>query len=192
VIFDFSGVGRAAARQKLEELLAHFPRPAIVIAAGFCGALRGEHSAGDVVVPVTVADENGIAWACHSLPEMMQRGRLLTAARIIGEPKEKAEFGQRFDADFVDMESAGVAEVCAARGLPFAAARAVSDNPKTALSPHLVGLLSRGSVSPLKAGWAILRRPSLLGEFRRLSRDTKLAARNLAEALVKIIKGLPA
>jgi hypothetical protein len=37
-----------------------------------------------------------------------------------------------------------------------------------------------------------MRTPSLVGEFRRLARDTRLAARNLADALVRILSERPA
>ncbi|MBN9118221.1 MAG: hypothetical protein J0I06_03515 [Planctomycetes bacterium] len=89
--------------------------------------------------------------------------------------------------DAVDMESAAVAEVCAERGVRFLAVRAVSDTVDTALSPELVRLLSGGNVSVRKACGALLRKPALLGEFLRLARDTKLAARCLAGALVGVI-----
>ena len=75
----------------------------------------------------------------------------------------------------------------AAKGIEFLAVRAVSDASDTALSPELVHLLSGGNVSMWMACRALLGKPALLPEFLRLARDTKLAARNLAAALVKVI-----
>jgi adenosylhomocysteine nucleosidase len=135
-----------------------------VIAAGFCGALVPVLRVGDVVTSP----------------------RILTVDHLVSDPAEKRRLAERHGADAVDMESAAVAEVCAAKGVPFLAVRAVSDTVDTALSPELVRLLSGGRVSVWKALRTIMRRPRLLGEFRRLARDTKLAARNLAEALIKI------
>jgi hypothetical protein len=43
-------------------------------------------------------------------------------------------------------------------------------------------------VSVWKAIRALVRRPRLLGEFRRLECDTKLAADRLAEELVRVIR----
>ena len=187
VIIDFTGVGWAKAERTLDCLLKYFPRPGLVIAAGFCGALRSNLSVGEVVVPTEVLDESGRRWACQPRPEFPQGGRLLTASRIIGTPSGKAEAAERYLADCVDMESAAIAEVCADRGIHFAAIRAVSDASDTTLSPHLARLLSGGDVSIWKACRALLGKPSLLREFLRLRSDTKLAARNLAEALVKVI-----
>ena len=187
VIFDFTGVGIAAATRTLERILNHFPRPGIVIAAGYCGALKSKYAVGDVVVPSDVVDETGLSWRCQPLPEFPQDGRLFTASHIIGEPQAKADASSRFKADIVDMESAAIAKLCAERGISFAVIRAISDTSDTALSPHLARLLSGGEVSIWRACRALARRPSLLREFLRLARDTKLAARNLAAALVKVI-----
>jgi adenosylhomocysteine nucleosidase len=160
-----TGVGRKAAGEATKRLLAQEPLPALVIAAGFCGALVPALRVGDVVTSP----------------------RIFTADHVVGTPAEKRLLAAQHDADAVDMESAAVAEACAARGVPFRAVRAVSDTADTALSPDLVRLLSGGNVSPWKAIKALVRRPALLGEFLRLARDTKLASRNLATELMKIV-----
>jgi adenosylhomocysteine nucleosidase len=157
-----SGVGRDRAREAAERLMAA-SRPSLVIAAGFCGALVPSLRVGDVVTSP----------------------RILTVDHLVTDPAEKCRLGESHDA--VDMESAAVEVVCVAKGVRFLAVRAVSDTADTTLSPELVRLLSGGNVSVLKACGALLRKPRLLGEFLRLARDTKLAARNLASALARII-----
>jgi adenosylhomocysteine nucleosidase len=113
--------------------------------------------------------------------------RIATVDHLVVDPADKRALAARTGADAVDMESAAVEEACTARGVTFLAVRAVSDSVDTALSPELVRLLSGGRVSPWKAAVALAGKPSLLGEFRRLARDTALAARNLAIALVDVI-----
>jgi adenosylhomocysteine nucleosidase len=157
-----SGVGRRRARHATEQLL-QTTRPKLVIAAGFCGALVPALGIGDIVTSP----------------------RIVTVDHLVTDPAEKRRLGESHDA--VDMESAAVAEVCAAHGVPFCAVRAVSDTVDTTLSPALVRLLCGGNVSVWRAGLALVRRPALLGEFLRLARDTKRAARNLAEALRTIV-----
>jgi adenosylhomocysteine nucleosidase len=164
-----SGIGRVRARKAVEQLVRQAPRPRLVIAAGFCGALAPGLTVGDVVTSP----------------------RIVTVDHLVSDPAEKRRLGEEHDADAVDMESAAVEEVCAAASVPFLAVRAVSDTVDTALSPALVKLLSGGQVSPLKAAAALARQPSLLGEFRRLARDTKRAAKKLAEALVTHVVELP-
>ena len=165
VSIHVTGVGRSRAGRAAGELLRNSSRPRLVIAAGFCGALVPTLRVGDVVTE-----------------------RILTVDHLVSDPAEKRRLAAMHHADAVDMESAAIVAACAARGVPFRMVRAVSDTVDTALSPELVRLLSGGKVSVLKACRALVRRPALLGEFRRLARDTKLAARNLADALVKIVQ----
>jgi adenosylhomocysteine nucleosidase len=165
VAIHVTGVGRNRARTTTERLLREPPFPQLVIAAGFCGALVPALQVGDIV----------------------RSPRILTVDHLVSDPLEKRKLAELHNADAVDMESAAVAEVCAAKDVPFFAMRAVSDTIDTALSPELVRLLSGGNVSVWKAIRALVRKPSLLGEFRRLARDTRLAAKNLADALVNLI-----
>ena len=164
VSIHVSGVGRACAREAAERLLSD-SQPGLVIAAGFCGALAPALRVGDVVTSP----------------------RILTVDHLVSDPAEKRRLAELHGADAVDMESAAVAEVCAARGVAFLAVRAVSDALDTALSPELVRLLAGGNVSVWRAIRALVCKPALLGEFRRLARDTKIAARTLADELVRIL-----
>jgi adenosylhomocysteine nucleosidase len=168
VLIRVSGVGRAAARAAAERLLDE-AKPDLVIAAGFCGALSPGLRVGDVVTSPRIA----------------------TTDRLVATPVGKSRLRAETGADAVDMESAAVEALCRERGVPFLAVRAVSDTADTALSPELVRLLSGGSASVPRAVAALLRRPALLGEFRRLGRDTAVAARALADVLVTQIAKKP-
>ncbi len=156
-----SGVGRECACEAANRLVGN--NPSSVIAAGFCGALVPALRVGDIV----------------------RSPRIVTVDHLVTDPAEKRRLGASHDA--VDMESAAVEEVCAAAGVPFLAVRAVSDAVDTALSPGLVKMLAGGKVSVMRACAALVRRPALLGEFLRLARDTKRAARNLARELVRLV-----
>jgi adenosylhomocysteine nucleosidase len=185
-----TGVGRKRARLALERILAESLTPSLLIAAGFCGALKPTLKVGDVVVASEVIDQSGRSWPvtgkCNLLDQ--QSGRLITVHHLVATTAEKQRLGESHQADAVDMESAAAAEVCEARGAPFLAVRAVSDAVDTELSPELVHLLSGGRVSVWKAIRALVKKPSLLREFRRLARDTKVAAKNLAETVAKIVR----
>jgi adenosylhomocysteine nucleosidase len=87
----------------------------------------------------------------------------------------------------VDMESGPIAEACVARRVPCAVVRAVSDASDEGLSPELVRLLDGGGVSFRRVLGALVRRPRLIGELWRLHRATRRAARNLAEALCRLV-----
>jgi adenosylhomocysteine nucleosidase len=184
-----TGVGRRRTQVALEQILTESDSPRYIIAAGFCGALLPTLRVGDIVIAREVVDVAGHTWPTHCTSTLQDKqcGRILTANGLIANAAEKRRLGEFHKADAVDMESAAVAEVCSARGVPFLAVRSVSDTVDTELSPELVRLLSGSNVSAWKAFGALLRKPALIGEFRRLARDTRLAARNLAEALVIII-----
>ena len=182
-----TGIGGAAAGRTVTRELAA-AKPELVVMAGFCGALRDGLAVGEVVIPVEVVDDAGNRWACAGGDEA--RGRLLTTTELIAGPDDKRELGRKHTADIVDMESAAVAAACLAASLPFLGVRVVSDTVDTALAPELVRLFSGGRLSVWKTLGVLLRKPSLLGEFRRLDRGTRLAARNLAETLVKVVSAV--
>jgi adenosylhomocysteine nucleosidase len=179
-----TGVGAARARAAARWLLDNHP-PALVVAAGFAGALASHLRVGDVVVASEVVEESGARWPCVIPARLADQrvGRLLTARHLIADPAGKLALGQQFQADVVDMESAAVAVECAEDGVPFAAVRAVSDASDVALSPQLVRLLAGERVAPLRVLTALARSPRLAGELWRLANGTRVAARNLAAAL---------
>jgi adenosylhomocysteine nucleosidase len=185
-----TGVGRHRTRIALDQILSKSHSTSRIIAAGFCGALQAHLKVGDVVIASEVVDESGRVWAIAEDLNHIERTkhRLLTVNHLIAKATEKQRLGKLHTADVVDMESATIAETCSGRGVPFLIVRAVSDTVDTELSPELVRLLSGGNASILKACRALVRKPSLLGEFRRLARDTRLAARNLAETLLNIVR----
>jgi adenosylhomocysteine nucleosidase len=184
-----TGVGRNHTRAALGKILSQSNSPSVIITAGFCGALQPDLKVGDVVVASEVVDQSGHSWpATGTLNQSEQlKHRLLTVDHLIAKAAEKKRLGECYQADVVDMESAAVAEMCAARGMPFLAVRAVSDTVDTELSPELLRLLSGGHVSAWRAVRALLKKPTLAGEFRRLARDTRLAAQKLAETLAAIV-----
>lgn len=164
-----SGVGRSRARARLEEALktvadASGSLPRVVIAAGYCGALVPELRVGDIVTDP----------------------HIVTVDHLVADPEEKRRLAVS-GARGVEMESAAIAQVCAERGIPFTAIRAVSDTSDTALSPELSRLLAGGHVSVGRAIAALIRKPRLLGEFLRLGRDTKRASHALADALIAFL-----
>jgi adenosylhomocysteine nucleosidase len=184
-----TGVGRAAVGAALDWLFAGPQRPQFVLYAGFAGALAPDLHVGQVVVAAETVDETDCCWPAtwHCPFTTLRHGRLLTVDRLVASAEDKCRLAALYHADAVDMEAAHVAVRCAERGVPFGCMRAISDDGATPLSPVLVNLLSSGRVSFVRVAAALLRRPSLLGELCRLSRDTRLAARQLAECLHAVL-----
>jgi adenosylhomocysteine nucleosidase len=160
------------------------------VVAGFSGALTPGQSAGTLILATRILDEHGSDWPASwpgDRPTAIQRGRILTADRLVTEPADKAELGARYQAIAVDMESAAAARLCCERGVPFGCLRAISDTVDTRLSLELVDLLKAGRPSILAVLAALCRKPLLAGELWTLAQNTRIAAKNLAAALGELV-----
>ncbi|MFO0863855.1 MAG: hypothetical protein U0744_04215 [Gemmataceae bacterium] len=179
-----TGIGKEHVLRALDSALADV-RPSQLLFAGFGGGLDASLKIGDVVVANEVANEQSHRW--RSPMSMSGAKRLLSVDRIVATPSEKRELHASHGAAAVDMESAAFAEWCDSRRLPWLCVRAISDTAEATLSPDLVALMSGGRIAPFRLMWAILRRPTFIGELLRLARDTRLAAERLAEELGKLL-----
>jgi adenosylhomocysteine nucleosidase len=159
------------------------------VSAGFSGALTSSFNVGDLIVADEVCDGDGkcLAVTRPLTSVSCSRGRLLTIRNIVGSPKEKRLLGDQSGAVAVDMETAVVADLCTAAGIPFGCLRAISDDADTYLSESLLALLQGGAVRPARLLAAVLRRPALIGELIRLGAHTRLAAKRLAVGLEELL-----
>lgn len=160
---------------------------------GTCGALRKGLDAGSVLMPVTVMDDSGEAFAVdpgwrqrveRALPTRLtvEGGLLLSSARPLSRVTQKTAAHAATAAAAVDMESAAVAAVAAAAGVPFLALRVVLDRadqalPAAALSA--VDELGRPRAWPLLRALAL--RPWQLRQLMALGRGFSFARRSLRQ-----------
>jgi adenosylhomocysteine nucleosidase len=199
VVMLETGVGEAAMRTALSWCLSRpriawaCYRPPFVLSAGFSGALSPEQRVGDLVLATEVVDELGHHWparhdfACKD--PKITLGRVLSAREMVSDPCEKQRLGQQYDAIAVDMESAVAARLCHEHDVPFLCLRVISDDRKTALSPHLVRLLQRGRISLPRLTAMVLKHPTLIGELMRLAANTRIAAKQLL-AVGSLLEGV--
>ena len=183
-----TGVGAQRAGGAIAWALDHFA-PRLVVAAGFAGALSRTLKLAEVFVASEVIEPDDVAWRVAVPAELgdLVCGRLYTSPRILTTAVSKEALFRDTGAIAVDMESGPIAEACVARRVPCAVVRAVSDASDEGLSPELVRLLDGGGVSLRRVLGALVRRPRLIGELWRLHRATRRAARNLAEALCRLV-----
>jgi adenosylhomocysteine nucleosidase len=135
-----TGMGPAAMERALRQVLPEFA-PQFCLHLGYGGAAHPELRPGDLVVATTLID------ACQRLslgvsPELVEKaeklrrqaglpgrtGALVTLDRAARSPEEKAGHGRKHQAVAVDMESATLARVCRAAGVPFLVVRAILDH----------------------------------------------------------------
>jgi adenosylhomocysteine nucleosidase len=201
VLLVETGVGQAATERALVWILdkpkmGGVPyRPNLVLSAGFAGALDPSLAIGDVVLATEIVDTKGNLWQTTWPVEPlkgewrppMRRGRVLTSPELVDTPEKKNDLGLRQQAVAVDMESAVLARLCSRNEVPFGCVRSISDRADTTLPSRLTELLNNGRASWPRLLAACLRSPGLVGELRRLARDTKRAGAQLGKALGELL-----
>jgi hypothetical protein len=162
-----SGPGAVAAEQVAQQRLQRRPRPALVIAAGFCGALRP-----GVPIAAIVSDD-----------------QIQTVPQILATPQHKQLWARRSAAWAVDLESAAIRQVCRRYQVPCRVIRAVSDRWNEAIPNEVVEELSLGGRWLIRR-WLrrLTQRPLLLLDLVRLWLNSRRAARCLAIAVLQAVR----
>jgi nucleoside phosphorylase len=167
------GVGPSRASLAASALLAAGARRGLLV-AGVCGGLRQHLVPGTLVHCRTTlhADRERGSQDRSDADERLRRawqavapgaeGWFLSAARPVLSLARRRELGQAFEGDCVaDMETAAVAAVARAAGLPWAALRAVTDRASR------FGALAFKLHYPSQAGRAADTVPALLASLER-------------------------
>ena len=181
VRIEVIGMGLDAARTNTERLLHGSPPPPLIVSVGICGGLREGLNVGDLVVPCEVVTADRQLWKCEPIA-LPATGRLLSMNRIVSSVEEKRRLHIELAADIVDMEAASIAAICAERGIPFAAIKAISDTATENLPTELEQIAPHGHVRIGKLLVAIGKRPRLIGDLLRLQRTTSIAIARLGDA----------
>jgi adenosylhomocysteine nucleosidase len=168
-----AGIGADAAARGAEALVAS-QRLSALISAGYAGGLVAPALPGTIVVDT--ADPR--LDAC--LPAA-PRGRIATVAALVRTPDARVRLAAETGAIAVDMESAAIRRVAEKHGIPFAAVRAITDGPESALlidwDRYRDG---RGGLRTFAAVLGALRTPGGVAEMRYLWYASRKASRALA------------
>lgn len=187
-----ANAGRAAARAIAEE------RWDLVISSGLAGGLRPEYGPGTIVVARKVIRwEDGRAlapsarWVELAVGQGAREVTMVSSSRVARTVEEKRRLGEAAEA--VEMESFAVLDAAAARGVPAAAIRAVSDAVDDEL-PLDFGLIfdAAGRVRGRAVAGQLVRKPAAIGGLMRLADASRRAARNLAEFLERYTRAAEA
>ena len=186
---------RAAARYLIETI-----SPRVLISFGIAGAVEADLQIGDVITAEAVCRlDQGIpgpllplaAWPAAAreaaLQALSRRGARLLAGTAVttgGAQVKENSLGKMIH-PVLEMETAGIAQVAAEQGITFYSIRAISDGPCAPIPFDLAALMDADA--NLQAGRLlieIVRHPRVIFQFRRLIRNTRIAADNAAVALV--------
>jgi adenosylhomocysteine nucleosidase len=176
------GIGAEAARRASEAIIGLY-HPALVISAGFAGALDPTLEVGHTFTARYVIDAaDGSRTDCG-----IGEGVLISFAEV-ADIDQKAKLGAAYGAQAVDMEASAVARSAEAHGVTFLACKAISDTSRTALPPIGRFIGPDGKFHALNFVAYVAIRPWLWSKVQRLVTNSRIAARNLCGMLAKTPK----
>jgi adenosylhomocysteine nucleosidase len=175
------GIGAAAARRAAEAVIAIYS-PGVIYSAGFAGALESNLKVGDILQPRRLIDAGD-----GSAVNLEDGEGVLVSFASVADPLQKTNLRDAFSAQAVDMEAAAVARAAEARGVKFAAVKAISDEfdfnfPSLERFVNVEGRFSETGL----AMFALLR-PWLWPRMFRLARNSNRASSSLARCLNGIL-----
>ena len=176
------GIGPEAARRASEAMISLYD-PALVISAGFAGALDPALEVGHTLTPRHVIDaSDGSRTDCGT-----GQG-VLVSFRDIADVEQKAKLGAAYGAHAVDMEAASVARSAEAHGVKFMACKVISDTSGSALPPIARFISTDGKFHALKFLTYVALRPWFWAKVLRLASNSQMAARRLCNLLAETAK----
>jgi adenosylhomocysteine nucleosidase len=174
-VLTAGGIGGEPARRAAEAILALYA-PGIIYSAGFAGALDSRLKIGDVIVPRRVVN----AGDGSSVDTGQGEGVLVTFSSVAS-AEQKRKLADSYGADAVDMEAAAVARAAAARGVQFAAVKAISDENDFALPAMERFINANGEFSVSRFVLFAGVRPWMWRTVLRLASNSNRASRALCE-----------
>lgn len=181
-----TGMGRRNTSTRFEQELRRF-QPDRVITCGFAGALNPALRIGDLVFDSDF--DSGL-----SEPLIAAGARSATfycSTRVAVSVAEKQELRRSTECDVVEMESSVIRTMCRDRGIPSATLRAISDTANEALPLDFNALMTADQkISIPRLTLALLKSPGSVPRLMELQRNTRLAARKLADALNGLLDSL--
>lgn len=193
-----SGMGAQAARTAAEGL--HQYGVTALVSFGVSGALSPDLKPGDLILPDAIYAGTplpvNIAWRDrlqNLLPaEITVRNGVLANSDVpLTSTKAKLDLAQATGACAVDMESAAIAAVAAAAGIPFIAVRVIIDPLQFSPPEALLGAVyPDGGVNPIRLTALILKRSVHLTTLMQMGVGMRAARKTLSKVIQSAGTGL--
>jgi nucleoside phosphorylase len=182
-----TGVGEKACRARIEPFLDSQSFD-VLISSGFAGGTDPSLGVGDLLLAENFSDPQLLARAQAVIVSRV--GRLFTAARVV--ESDRAQLARANGAAAVDMETEWIARACAARKIPLLSLRAISDSVAAPfpLPPAVLFNLDRQRTNVRALGVHLICHPTAIVRLVRFARQIALARRNLAAALMILLRSL--
>ncbi len=177
------GMGPASARDATERMLARGACDHVMV-VGIAGGLDPALPVGALMVPSRVRlHPDGPTLEARPLPSRTPEGALITTDGLLS---DDADWRPLLEAGFgaVDMEAAGVAEVCERAGVDWSVYRGISDRPDEHIVDPAVLALGKpdGSADLVAVARFLVRDPRRARVLAHLNRCMAVAARVAAES----------
>jgi len=171
------GIGAERARRATEAVIQLYA-PAVVVSAGFVGALQAGLNVGQVLRPRIVIDVSD-----GSRTDIGSGSGVLVSYATVADAVQKAKLAQAFGAQSVDMEAAAVARCAEKHGIRFMACKAVSDASDFSMPALTAFVGTDGRFQTGKFAVHLALRPWLWRSTLKLARGSALASRKLCQSL---------
>jgi adenosylhomocysteine nucleosidase len=182
-----------ATRTLIEEV-----HPALLLSFGIAGAVDEDLNIGDVVCAenhyllqngslqkrkatssLSLAAQKGIVKSLKIKSAHLYSGATVTTRGSQFIPKQRNALTH----PVLEMETAGVVQAIMGTGIPLVSLRGISDGPKAPIPFDLEAMVDDNYHMDIgKVLWAILRRPAMLPQALKMSKNSQLAAENEALA----------
>lgn len=176
------GVGAESARRAAEAVINLY-HPALLISAGFAGALDPALAVGHTFSPSQVIDAGDGSRMTSGNGE-----GVLVTFDTVADVEQKARFAKAFGAHAIDMEAAAVGKSAEAHGIKFLACKVISDSSDTSLPPLTQFIGPDGRFHTLRFAAHVAVRPWRWAAVMRLARDSAKAARALGVSLESSVR----
>ena len=189
VVILHSGMGMNSASERVTHFLGTHS-PSLWIAAGFAGALSQDLRVADIVTVRNFSDATVFA-EIASLPA--RAGTLITTKQVVETAEQKKDLARHTGAIAVDMETAAIHRLCAAREIPVLAIRSISDTAGQDLPvPARVWFDAvRQRPRPLPLLLYLALHPRRILPFARFVRGIGRARASLTTFLLAALQALP-
>jgi len=208
-----TGVGPRRAKQAAQSIIDHF-KPAYVVLMGAAGAAAPGLKLGDVVIiekilrkegPIHDTKRTGVSstFFCHAgMNKAAQQvllqaglnpftGDCLTAERFVHLKEKKAWIHKTFNVSVIEMESAAMAAILNAAGVPFINVRVISDTAEKSIIDYekIISVKTKSGLSGL--GLHFVRKPRDLFRLMRFRWHVRAVLKVIAAAAEALAEGLP-
>ena len=200
-----SGMGIQHAMDGTRALLAAIS-PQVLVSFGIAGAVNADLRIGDVVVA------RNTCWLDKDLPGPLQPlaslskeawnaaaqalqpdGARLVAGTAITTRGSQVVLGlqEEMTHPVLEMETVGIAQVAAEMGIPLVSIRSISDGPQSPIPFDLEAIFDEEyNLRVGKMLMMVLRRPQIIFQARRMTKNSRKAAVNAAKATVAALSQL--